>query len=200
MKNTFLAAIGATMLAPLPALAGGMASPVTEPAIVAPPVVAIEVTPDWTGFYAGGALGYGNISSTDGIADGSGPLGGLLAGYRWDFGTFVAGVEADYDWASIDLGKGAGTLDDIYRVKLQAGADMGSTLVYGTAGLAWASGEFGGKSGNADGWVAGIGADHDLGNNWTLGGEVLWHSFDDAAGSGVDVDATTAKVRVAYRF
>lgn len=200
MNKTIALVLGTTLLAPAAAMAGGMTTPVTEP-YVAPVAVVAELTPDWTGFYGGASLGYGSVDSTAGVADGNGWLGGLLAGYRWDFGTFVAGIEGDYDWANIDLGNGgSGSLDDVYRLKLQAGADLGQTFLYGTAGLAWADVSGGGASASSDGWVAGVGADYNLGNNWLVGAEVLYNSFDDFDKSGIDVDATTVKARVAYQF
>lgn len=202
MKNTVLAALGATLLTPVAALAGGPATPVTEPVVV-PVAVVTEVTPDWSGFYGGLSLGYGNFSSTGGVADGSGAIGGLLAGYRWDFGNFIAGVEGDYDWSNTDLGPSA-KLNDIYRLKLQAGTDLGQTFLYGTAGLAWADasgrGEFRNLSADSQGWVAGVGADYNLGNNVLVGAELLYNSFDDYNDSNIDVDGTTLKARVAYQF
>jgi outer membrane immunogenic protein len=34
----------------------------------------------------------------------------------------------------------------------------------------------------------------------SLGGEVLYHEFDNFKDSGVDVDATTFQIRANYRF
>ncbi len=201
MKTLIATVLGATMLYPVAALAGGMTTPVTEPVVV-PVAVIAEVTPDWTGFYGGAQLGYGSIDSTEGVADGSGWLGGLMAGYRYDFGTFVTGIEGDYSWSNIDLDSGddEGSLDDLYHIKLQAGADLGQTFLYGTAGWAWAKGNFAGEGDTVDGWVAGVGADYDIGNNWTVGAEVLYNSFDDVAGTDINADGTTVMMRAAYRF
>lgn len=57
---------------------------------------------DWTGFYAGGQLGYADIDGT-GAADGSGGTYGVHGGYNYDFGQFVLGGEVDYDKLDIDL-------------------------------------------------------------------------------------------------
>jgi len=200
MRMMIASVLGATMISPVAALAGGMTTPVTEP-VVAPVAVVAEVTPDWTGFYGGAQLGYGSIDSTDGVADGNGGLGGVMAGYRYDFGTFITGIEGDYSWSNINLGDtNQGSLDALYHIKLQAGADLGQTFLYGTAGWAGAEGNFGGQNNSVNGWVAGVGADYDMGNNWTLGGEVLYNSFDDVAGTDVNADATTVMLRAAYRF
>jgi outer membrane immunogenic protein len=37
-------------------------------------------------------------------------------------------------------------------------------------------------------------------DRWTVGGEVLQHEFDDFDGSGIDVEATTVKAKVALQF
>lgn len=201
MKTLIATALGATMLAPVAVSAGGMSTPVTEPA-VAPVAVVAQVTPDWTGFYGGAQLGYGSVNTTEGVGDGSGVLGGLMMGYRYDFGTFITGIEGDYSWSDINLGSGSnrGSLDDLYHIKLQAGADLGQTFLYGTGGWAWAKGSVANTSDTVDGWVLGVGADHDMGNNWTLGAEVLYNNFDNVGNSDINADATTVMLRAAYRF
>ena len=35
---------------------------------------------------------------------------------------------------------------------------------------------------------------------WTVGGEILEHDFDDLGGSGISADATTVSLRASYRF
>jgi len=200
MKKLAALALGTALVAPVAALAGNLTTPVAEPVVAAPPVVAVSVTPDWTGWYAGGSLGYGNVNS-DGPADGSGVIGGLLGGYRYDFGQWVLGVEADYDWANIGLNDaGTSSLDAIYRFKVQAGADLGQTFVYGTGGIARAEGKVDNADRSSNGWVAGVGADYAVNSQWLVGGEILYHQFDDFARTGVDGDATTFKIRAAYRF
>ena len=43
-------------------------------------------------------------------------------------------------------------------------------------------------------------ATYALNDQWTLGGEVMTNRFDDFGGSGVDLDATTATLRVGFQF
>ncbi len=121
-----------------PALAGGPTTPVVEPEIVPAPMPVAAPSADWSGFYAGAQLGYGDVDSNGGGLDGNGELGGVHAGYRWDLGTTVLGVEADWDAANVDLGGTAGELDSVARLKFSAGADLGRTLVYATGGAAQA--------------------------------------------------------------
>jgi hypothetical protein len=37
-------------------------------------------------------------------------------------------------------------------------------------------------------------------NQFSVGGEVLYHEFDDLGGNGNDVDFTTVQVRATFRF
>ena len=37
-------------------------------------------------------------------------------------------------------------------------------------------------------------------DNWLVGGEILYHDFSNFDDSNIDIDATTIKARVAYRF
>jgi outer membrane immunogenic protein len=72
-----------------------------------PPTKAPAFVPgySWTGFYAGINGGYGwGRSSWDGFAndtDVSGGLVGVTAGYNWQTGAFVLGLEGDIDWSNI---------------------------------------------------------------------------------------------------
>ena len=63
----------------------------------------------WTGFYIGADVGYGwsnvdhsltnnalNVSTKP-----SGSIGGIYAGYNWQMGRLVAGLETDVAWANI---------------------------------------------------------------------------------------------------
>src|SRR5215470_3767405 len=87
-----LALAGATNAADLPPR-----YPVTRAPIYAPLY-------NWSGFYlgvnGGGALGSSTWDST-GDFDLSGGLWGLTAGYNWQAGAFVFGIEGDVDWTNI---------------------------------------------------------------------------------------------------
>ncbi len=194
-----IAAFLASAALTAPAFAGGMAAPEPEPDLMAVPVV-VAPSADWTGFYAGAQLGYGDVSSSSGALDGNGNLYGVHAGYRWDFGQFVAGAEVDWDNANVDLGTAGDTLDDVSRLKFIAGADLGRSLVYGSVGAAHASATVGGASLSDTGYFLGAGIDFAVSDRWTVGGELMKHRFSDFDGSGVDLDATTLKAKVALRF
>ena len=195
-----IAAVLATLALTGPALAGGPVEVAPEPTIT-PVYDAPAASADWSGFYAGVQLGYADVDSNGGGLDGNGTLGGVHAGYRWDFGQYVAGAELDYDTANIDLGPVAGdTLDDVMRLKLMGGAEFGNSLIYATTGIARASATVGGADLSDNGYFLGAGIDYAIGERWTVGGELLQHRFTEFGGTTVDLDATTIKAKVALRF
>ena len=189
LKSVLMGTVGATLIA-APALAGSPEPAPAQPAIETP--VAVPLTGDWTGGYVGGQIGWGDVS---GDISGDDLIGGLTLGYDYDFGSWVLGAGVDYDWAEIDAG--GNTLENLARLKLRAGYDTGPGLVYATAGAARAEID---TLGSDEGYFAGIGYEHKLTDNMTVGGEILYHDFGDFNGSGTDVEATTAQVRSSFRF
>ncbi len=195
-----IAAALATLVLAGPALAGGPVEVAPEPMVEATYAPAAPAAVDWSGFYAGAQFGYADVDSNGGGLDGDGFLGGLHAGYRADFGSYVAGVEVDYDDASVDLAGGTSTLDDVARLKLMGGAKFGNSLVYATAGAAHASATVGGADLSDNGVFYGAGVDVAVTERFSVGGELLQHNFNDFDGSDVDLDATTLKAKVSMRF
>src|SRR5215212_10648347 len=121
----------------------------------------------WTGFYAGAQLGYAAGSDRSEIKvpgfpftftneghDASGAVGGLHAGYSYQTGLAVLGVEADVEIAGIegherrtgsDLFAGFATSSDL-KVNFQGSlrarlgfAMLDRLMLYGTAGAAFAN-------------------------------------------------------------
>lgn len=191
-----VALMGGTLIA-APAIAGDLVNPVVEPPVLAPaPVLApvpVADIDDWTGFYAGGQLGYADV---DGVLSGDGAIGGVHAGYDYDFGTLVLGAELDYDAGDVDFGGGVAQLDSITRLKLRGGYDFGRTLLYATGGVARADTSLGDESGG----FGGVGMAYHLTDSFDLGGEVLYHDFSDIGATGIAIDATTVTVRGSFRF
>ena len=199
MKNYLI--LTTAILFSAPAFAGGLNEVAPEPTVVAfdAPVQA-STDGDWAGGYVGAQLGYGDIKSGGGGLDGNGTIGGVFAGYRADFGKFVAGAELNYDASNIDLGAGAGTLDNVTRLKLIGGADLGRALVYGTVGAAYAEATVGGSTLKDNGYFGGIGVDYKLSDSWSVGGEYLAHRFNNFDNSGVDLRVNTVEAKVSYNF
>lgn len=203
MKLFTTLALAASLAAPA-AFAGGMAEPAPEPYIA--PVVVAPVTMDWSGFYAGVQLGYGDVSSKLPAAsvanvgpDGNGIIGGIHAGYRHDFGQFVAGVELAYNAADIDVGSNV-SMDRLTQLKLTGGYDAGPALIYASAGAAHTKLSGGGFSASDNGWVIGLGMDYAINDAWTVGAELTHNRFDDFDNSGVDIRANLLQLKAGYRF
>ena len=198
MKRLLISASGLVFATSL-AQAGSFDPAPAEPAVAAPVIVAPAPSTDWTGAYAGLQLGYGT-----GDADGTdfdGVIGGGHVGYRQDFGTWVLGGELDYNIADLGFDGGGGEVDEVARLKLQAGYDMGNSLLYATAGAARAGADVGGTSLSDNGWVAGLGFDTRITSNMTAGVEYLYHDFgSDFDGSGAEVTASTIQARVGFQF
>ncbi|MFN6008097.1 MAG: outer membrane protein [Paracoccaceae bacterium] len=196
-----IAAMIATAALTAPAFAGGPTVVADEPMIV--PVTEAYVAPglDWSGAYVGAQIGYGDVDSNGAALDGNDWFGGVHAGYRWDLGTWVAGTELSYDATNIGLGAVAGNeLSDVLALKLQAGREIGNSLVYGSLGAAQANATVGGVDLSDTGMVYGVGFDYAVNERWTVGGEVTQHDFNDFDGTTTDFDATTLKAKVGLRF
>ncbi|MCG3267573.1 outer membrane protein [Yoonia sp. I 8.24] len=208
MMNT-LKLVRLSMIATPLALAAGMASAggLSEPVeTVAPtPVPVAAPTPmmhdgDWTGFYAGGQIGYGSVESDDLTDDIEGATYGVHGGYMHDFGSWVLGAELDIDGTDAESSADDVEIDSIARAKLRVGYDAGDWLPYFTAGVAQAEVDFAGTDLSDTGSFAGLGAEYRVSDSLRVGGEVLQHQFDDFDGTGFDFDATTVAARVSFQF
>jgi opacity protein-like surface antigen len=196
MFRTTTAIATVAALAAMPALAGNVSEPAPDPVIAAPAPVA-PATPNWTGFYAGGQLGWAWVDTDIAGVDGDDVIGGIVAGYDYDLGDWVVGGGIDYDFADIGLSGTTASVEEVFRAKLRGGYKIGQGLLYGTGGYAWADTN---NIGDDDGWFIGGGYEHRVTDNVSVGGEVLYHQFDNFGTVNTDVDATTAQVRVTYRF
>jgi predicted porin len=204
MMNTLKLVRTGMIAAPL-ALAAGMASAggLSEPIETVTPTPVPVAAPmmqkgDWTGFYAGGQIGYGQLDSDALTDEPDGMTYGAHAGYLHDMGSWVLGAELDIDGTEIEAG--GSDVDSIARAKLRVGYDAGSWLPYVTAGVAQASLSAGGSDVSDTGGFAGLGAEYRVTDSIRVGGEVLQHQFEDFNGSGDDFDATTVAARVSFQF
>jgi outer membrane immunogenic protein len=161
--------IGATLLFAGPAFAADLA-------VKAPVMPTMAPVLGWTGFYLGGNVGYGwgdegvNFSGTglagtligNGVIASSlannarGPIGGAQAGYNWQTGAFVVGIEADIQAADINATDSFTSVTPRATWVTNANQDLtflgtvrgrlGFTitpalLLYGTGGFAYGQGE-----------------------------------------------------------
>ncbi len=225
LKTTAFALATLPFAAMSPALAGNLDEAVVAPApvMVAAPAAYTSI---WSGGYAGAQLGYGwadrSVGSDAAIrdqfgtisaplpnvrnriesvgADGDGMTGGVHAGYLLNADRVVYGVEGDFDFADIAFDNDAGSVDRIGRLKLKGGYDLGQTLIYATAGAAYAEADILGRDFTDWGWVAGVGLDYMVAENVSLGLEALYHDFSEFDDSGTDLSLTTLSAKVAYHF
>ncbi len=182
--------------------AGNLEEPVIAPAPVPIPMP-VQTSADWSGFYAGGSLGFAEVSDEAATfaSDFDGLTYGVHAGYDYDFGAFVLGGEIELSGFDVTDSATATSVDSVSRLKVRAGYDAGDFMPYLTAGVAQLN-TSGAPLGDVDdtGTFYGLGMDYRIGGNLRVGGEVLQHEFDDYAASGLNVDALTAGVRVSFEF
>lgn len=207
MKTTFKTVRASMLAAPLAVIAGmasagGLSEPVPAPAPIPVAPAPVITGSDWTGFYAGAQLGYGQLDADELTDDPEGLTYGAHAGYLYDFGQWVIGGELDLDGTDIEDEDVGVELDTVTRAKLRVGYDAGNWLPYITGGIAQArtSSDVDALDGDDTGAFAGLGVEYRLSPTIRLGGEVLQHQFDDYNDSGVDIDATTAAARVSFQF
>jgi outer membrane immunogenic protein len=107
MKKLLLSTAALLTLA-APASAADLAA---KPYVKAPPPVVAPIY-DWTGFYIGPNVGWGESRNcvdfvtaagtiASGCRDRSGAVAGGQIGYRWQANQFVFGLEAQGDWADL---------------------------------------------------------------------------------------------------
>lgn len=200
MRTTLLVAGLATLSLAAPAFAGGVGDPAPAPAPTIVPAPMPVATTDWSGFYAGGSLGYGDVTGSATLGDDvNGATYGVFGGYLYDLGNYIVGGELEIEGSNITDTVSGLDVDSVARLKFRAGYDAGQWLPYVTAGAAQLT-----TSGAIDdsdtGAFYGVGADYQVSDRMRVGAEVLQHNFDDFAGSGIDVDATTLAARVSFQF
>lgn len=154
----------------------------------------IDNLPDWSGFYVGAQVGTAAIDATPGDS-GDDIIGGIVGGYDWDLGRWVAGVGADFDFTQVRVGQT--DIENISRLKLRGGYKIGNGLLYGTTGYAHADTDIAGDDG---GYFVGAGYEHRLSARFGIGAEVLYHEFNNFGVTVSDLDATTVQLRGVFRF
>ncbi len=206
MKRILLTTTAALSMAALagPLMAGNLSEPVMTPSPAPMPAPApVSYGGDWTGLYVGGSLGYADVGDDAAVFadDFNGLTYGVHAGYDYDFGTFVLGGELELSGFDVTDSNTATSVDSVTRLKLRAGYDAGNFLPYLTAGVAQLN-TSGAPLGDVDdtGAFYGLGMDYKMTDSIRVGGEILQHDFDDYTGSGINADALTAGVRVAFEF
>lgn len=210
-----------TLIAVAALLISTAASAADLPRREAPPSQSPADAWSWTGVYAGVHAGYawGGVAqrqTSGGMPEGpfsydvNGFFGGATAGFNYQTGWLVLGIEGDLGWMDLS-GKGIIpssnpkahqdiTLKGGLYADLTArlGVAMGSTLLYGKGGFAYLNGEARqqttnpgfvthGTDGAFKGWVLGGGVEHAITRTMTLKVEYLHFDFGHKDGDQTSV-------------
>jgi outer membrane immunogenic protein len=166
----------------------------------------------WAGPYLGGTLGYewGNVGNNP--TKPSGITGGIEAGYNWQNGPFVFGVEGDINLTGADDTFAPWKFSNPWfgTLRGRAGYAMNNILLYGTVGLAYGTIRAQSlalgieESRTTYGWAAGAGLEVALSGNWSAKAEYLYIDLNDRsfALTGTEHGLTSSVLRfgVNYRF
>jgi outer membrane immunogenic protein len=188
MKKVLLASAALIALTGAASAADLAARPYTK----AP--VAMASVYNWTGFYLG--LVGGGAWEDSGSPRMQGGFVGGTAGYNWQTGNVVFGVEADGTWADVSASAagavpGLGVLtvssktDAMGTARGRIGYAVNNVLVYGTGGYAWidnkitlsALGVSLSDSKWHSGWTVGAGVEAFIAPQWSIKGEYLYRSL-----------------------
>ncbi len=164
----------------------------------------------WAGPYLGANLGYGWGSVDNNLASPSGFLGGVQAGYNWQSGQFVFGIEGDIQASGADDRFAAWKFSNPWfgTVRGRVGYAMNNVLLYGTGGLAFGelkAEAFGmTESHTSAGWTVGAGAEVGFAPNWTAKVEYLYVDLSSnnfvLTGASNSLNFSTVRVGVNYHF
>lgn len=191
----------------------------------------------WEGAYAGFSVGYARDNARDEEPDndwyastheynGAGLQYGVQAGYNWQNGTFVYGIEGDFSGYTNNRNTIFASDNDVNNnlmwmgsVRGRAGVALDRTWIYGTAGLAIAdfdrswieaqdtSDSWPDLGATKVGFIGGVGVETAISSHWTARAEALVATFGDNTSINGDdfpltIDDTVAQLRfgVNYRF
>lgn len=154
----------------------------------------------WTGGYVRSDMGAANVKyNVPGLnLQNTAPFAGAAVGYDIDLKDWVVGASADIDMTDTSLtSRSATELDRIWRLKLRGGYKVGKGLIYGTGGYANAHINNVGEDG---GYYIGGGYEHQFITNFSIGGEILYHEFNNFSNTNTDIEVISYQVRGTFRF
>ncbi|ABA05780.1 putative outer-membrane immunogenic protein precursor [Nitrobacter winogradskyi Nb-255] len=134
----------------------------------------------WAGPYLGGNLGYAWGSVQNSLTRPDGVFGGVQAGFNWQSGPVVFGLEGDIQANAANDTFAAWKFSNPWfgTVRGRIGYAFNNVLVYGTGGLAFGklrAETFGlSESHTSAGWTVGVGAEVGIYQNWTAKVEYLY--------------------------
>jgi outer membrane immunogenic protein len=165
----------------------------------------------WAGPYLGANIGYewGKVSNNP--TKPTGLAGGIEAGYNWQLGQFVSGMEADIQVSGAEDTFAPWQFSNPWfgTLRGRAGVAVGNTLLFGTAGVAYGSltvdtpGNLS-ETRTSFGWVAGGGLEVGFTPRWSAKAEWLYLDLSDRSysvtGASNGLAANLLRLGVNYRF
>ena len=234
MKRFLLSATAVAAILATPSMGFAADLPRAAPPAQMPVMVPVY---NWTGFYIGGNIGYawrstditGNFLGANWSLSNDRFMAGGQAGYNWQFGQFVFGIEGDFDWASGTktsplVATGAGPLQAsvdgnwVSTVAARLGYAVDRVLFYSKLGGGWTRTETSLRSPTLgvlttndktnSGWLVGLGVEYAMTPNWTAKIEYNYLGLSDTklamplAAQLVTVshDLQTVKLGANYKF
>lgn len=214
-------------------IGGASAADMAVKAPVVAPVVAYDWSGCYIGGHVGGTWGRTNIDiplyPSNFNVDPSSVSGGALGGCNiMTQSRFVFGIEGDYTWMDLNSTHLSGLGTELFHTHFDQAASvrgrigyspfsMPNILFYGTGGyatanlnqanyvpLAPAADPY--RSGWANGWVAGVGAEWAFAANWIAGLEYLHAEYDrqnfvyNGPTSVKLTETNTVRARLSYKF
>jgi outer membrane immunogenic protein len=224
MNKILYGLLGATLLIATPAAAADLGRPVYKA-----PVAVMAPATNWNGFYIGAHGGYGSGDSqfdfatngyyNDAVGDrvSHGMRGGLAgghAGYNWQWGSTVLGLEASGTWSGVkrDNIQSPFFAEDRFSTRVEwistvtprLGLAGSNWLFYVKGGVAFAGIEgsvqdtappvrsIDRRSATRTGWTVGGGAEYMVTSNWVVGIEGNYYDFGRCCGGPrMSVDSDT---------
>ncbi|WP_339032628.1 outer membrane protein [Bradyrhizobium symbiodeficiens] len=208
-----------------------LAAPASAADLAARPYTKAPIAPmasvyNWTGFYLG-LVGGGAWEASSGDPKMQGGFVGGTAGYNWQTGNVVFGLETDAAWADVSASAagvvfvpGVGGIpasvssktDAMGTVRGRIGWAVNNVLLYGTGGYAWIDNKITATLGGASvsdskfhsGWTVGAGVEAYIAPQWSVKGEYLYRSlggetYFGAVNSGT-LNLHTVQLGVNYHF
>lgn len=172
-----------------------LAAPASAADLAARPYTKAPMAPmasvyNWTGFYLG-VVGGGAWEASSGDPKMQGGFVGGTAGYNWQTGNVVFGLEADAAWADVSASATAlgitvsSKTDALGTVRGRIGWAVNNVLFYGTGGYAWIDNKLSVSSLGVtvsdskfhSGWTVGAGVEAFIAPQWSVKGEYLYRSL-----------------------
>jgi opacity protein-like surface antigen len=194
-------------------------------AVKAPPPTVSVAPYSWSGLYVGGNFGGAwtsgnlNIPGNNFYGGLTEFIGGVQAGYNFQAGNLLYGVEGDFDWATFDHPTlpfptlGSVGQHWIATAAARVGVVEDRWLVYGKFGGGWvhstaevnAFGQTWNGSSTKDGWLVGAGVEYGFKPHWTVSLEYNYLALANWTSATVPAislnrDVQMVKAGINYKF